>query len=60
MTIRKSHLGEPEVDLSPISGADAISLVYRLTRASYSLAGQPEPTYPREHIPCKFVPRSRT
>jgi hypothetical protein len=60
MILRKSQLGEPEADLSPVFGADAISLVYRLTRASYSLAGHPHPTYTRELIPWKFVPRRGT
>ena len=60
MTLRKSHLGEPEVDFSPVFGADAISLVYRLTRASYSLAGYTRPSYSRDHIPCKFVSRRVT
>jgi hypothetical protein len=57
MTLRKGRLGEPEVDLSPVSGAEAISLVYRLTRASYSIAGRPRPEYSRDRMPCKFVPR---
>ena len=56
MTIRKARLGEPDVDLSPISGAEAISLVRRLTQTSYALSGQPWPTYTRAEIPCKFVP----
>jgi hypothetical protein len=55
MVLHKAHLGEPEVDLSPVFGSDAISLVYRLTRMSYALAGQPLPTYRREQIPCKFI-----
>lgn len=57
MTLRKARLGEAEVDLSPIFGADALSLVTRLTRASYSLAGISDPTYTRAEIPCRFVPR---
>jgi hypothetical protein len=60
MTLHKGRLGEPEVDLSPVFGAEAISLVHRLTLASYSLARQDRPTYTREQIPCKFVPRHRT
>ncbi len=57
MTLRKGRLGEPEVDFSPAVGAEAVSLVHRLTLASYSLSGQSLPTYTREQIPCKFVPR---
>ena len=60
MTLRKTRVGEPEVDFSPTFGAEAISLVYRLTRTSYGLAGLPRPEYTRETIPCRFVPRRTT
>ena len=60
MTLRKSRLGEPQVDLSPVFGAEAISLVYRLTRTSYSLAGHPPPAYTRASMPFRFVPRRAT
>ena len=57
MTLRKARLGEPEADLDPVFGAEAISLVSRLTRSSYSLAGRPTPpSYSRATIPCRFVP----
>jgi hypothetical protein len=56
MTLRKARLGEPEADLDPVFGADAISLVTRLTRSGYSLAGRPMPTYTRAAIPCRFLP----
>lgn len=56
MTLRKARLGEPEVELTPVSGADAISLVTRLTRTSYSLAGYQAAAYTRRSIPCRFVP----
>jgi hypothetical protein len=56
ITLRKARLGEPEPDLDP--GSEAISLVSRLTRTSYSLAGRPTPTYTRATIPYKFVPWS--
>lgn len=56
MSLRKARLGDPAVDLAPVFGADAVSLVYRLTRTSYSLAGHSLPRYTREQIPCKFVP----
>jgi hypothetical protein len=59
MILRKGHLGEPEADLSPVSGAEAISLVQQLTRSSYSLAGQATPKYDRANIPCRFVPWPR-
>jgi hypothetical protein len=60
MSIRKGRLGEPEVDFSPVCGGEALSLLYRLTLASYSLAGQPRPSYTRDQIPCRFVPRPKT
>jgi hypothetical protein len=60
MTLRKSRLGEPEVDFSPVFGAEAISLVNRLTLASYDLAGYKRAAYSREQIPCRFVPRRET
>jgi hypothetical protein len=56
ITLRKTRLGEPEADLEPTFGADALSLVSRLTRSSYSLAGHSLPTYTRATIPCRFVP----
>ncbi len=52
----KTSLSPHERDLTPIRGADAVSLVTRLTRESYSLAGLAEPTYTRAEIPCRFVP----
>ena len=55
MSLRKTRLGEPEVDLSPVFGAEAVSLVHRLTRMSDSLAGRPLPAHPRAQIPCQFV-----
>ena len=29
MTLRKAHLGDSEVDLTPVFGAEAVSLVHR-------------------------------
>ena len=58
MTLYKDRLGQPIVDPDGVFGSDAISLAYRLTRASYALAGQPIPAYPRDQIPCRFVRRS--
>jgi hypothetical protein len=54
-SLYKTSLSFQERDLSPIRGADAISLVMHLTRESYSLAGLAEPTYTRAEIPCRFV-----
>jgi hypothetical protein len=54
--LNKTHLNATEADLSPISGANAISLAVRLTIESWSLTGEPEPDYTRDRIPCRFVP----
>jgi hypothetical protein len=56
MTLHKGRVGEPEVDFSPVFGAEALSLVHRLTLTSFSLAGLTLPTYTRAQIPCRFVP----
>ena len=50
----RTRLGA-EVELDPIEGAAAISLVTQLTRQAWTLAGLPFPDYPREAIPCRFV-----
>lgn len=52
----RTRLGAPEVDADPIDGPEAISLVTQLTRQSWTLSGQPWPTYRRAEIPCRFVP----
>jgi len=51
----RTRLGAPEIDLQPIEGPDAISLVTQLTRQSWALSGNPWPTYSRGEIPCRFV-----
>jgi hypothetical protein len=56
--LRKSRLQATEEDLSPVRGAEAVSLVYRLTREAWSLAGMEEPSYTRQETPWRFVPRS--
>jgi len=53
--LHKTSLSPQERDLTPVRGADAVSLVMQLTRESYSLAGLVEPTYSRNQIPCRFV-----
>jgi hypothetical protein len=55
-TIHRGKLGQPEVDFSPVRGDAAITLVTRLTRESWSLAGRGLPTYSRGAVPCRFVP----
>ncbi|MEO8900248.1 MAG: hypothetical protein ABI488_01500 [Polyangiaceae bacterium] len=58
MVIRKAQLGQREVDFTPVSGADAISLATRLTVESFSLA-RLDTRYPREAMVARFVPRTR-
>jgi hypothetical protein len=58
--LRKSRLGPTEEDLSPVRGAEAVSLVYRLSREAWSRAGLEEPTYTRRETPWRFVPRPPT
>lgn len=55
--LRKSRLLTTEEDLSPVYGAEAVSLVHRLTREAWSLSGMEQPRYTRQEIPWRFVPR---
>jgi hypothetical protein len=57
VVLRKSSLQAVEEDLSPVRGAEAISLGYRLTREAWSLSGQEEPVYTRRETSWRFVPR---
>lgn len=59
MTLRKARLGEPDRDLSPVFGADAISLATQLTVESWALAGVDVPRIPRDEWPYRFVSRVR-
>lgn len=55
-TIVRTRLGPEEANLD-VRGADALSLVTRLTRAAWALRGTALPLYSRAEIPCRFVPR---
>ncbi len=57
LILRKSRLQATEEDLSPLHGVEAVALVYRLTRESWSLSGKEVPTYTRRDTPWRFVPR---
>jgi hypothetical protein len=57
--LHRTRLQDREHDLDPIRGPEAVSLVDRLTRESWSAAGLPYPTYERSEIPVRFVPRRR-
>jgi hypothetical protein len=54
--LHRTRLEPTEKDLTPIAGADAISLVASLTRESWSLARREDPMYTRGEIPCRVVP----
>ena len=56
MVLRKATLAPVEADLDTIRGAEAVALVDRLTRESWTLGGFALPTYTRDQIPCRFVP----
>jgi hypothetical protein len=60
MVLRKGRVGERDAELSPVHGAEAISLVTELTRESWALSGRPMPRYARSEIPIRFVPRQGT
>ena len=55
IVLRKTSLSD-DVDQEPVLGEEALSLVTRLTRESWSLAGLEEPAYSRRQIPCRTVP----
>jgi hypothetical protein len=59
MVIRKSRLGQPELDFTPVSGAAAISLATRLTIESFGLAGMTSARSSGVAVPVRFAPRSR-
>jgi hypothetical protein len=55
--LNRVTLGGIEPDPLPVSGPDAVSLVERLTRESWTAAGLAFPEYFREQVPVAFVPR---
>jgi hypothetical protein len=58
-TLTKTTLAG-ETDPDPIDGAEAVSLLTRLSLESHRLAQLPEPTYTRAQIPVRFVPSRLT
>lgn len=58
MRLRRTSLTEGEVDLDPIRGDAAVSLVWSLSRECWSLSGSPVADYTRDRIPIRFVPWS--
>lgn len=57
-TIAKRRLGEPDDDA--IAGAEAVSLVHRLTLAAWAWTGDPLPNLARSELPVRFVFGRRT
>ncbi len=55
MRIVKGRLGDPEHDLSPVRGEEALSLVTKLTRESWAEAGAELPRYSRAETAYRFV-----
>lgn len=53
--LRKTTLHAIEDDIVVVRGAEAVSLVHRLTVMSWSLASRTLPEYTRDRIPCRFV-----
>jgi hypothetical protein len=51
----KRTIETQDLDFNPLSGAEALSLVWPLTRESWSLGRHRLPNYDRSTIPCRFV-----
>jgi hypothetical protein len=58
--LNRTKLCPREPDPSPVSGVEALALVGRLTRESWSAAGLEVPRYSRSEIPVRFVPGGPT
>jgi len=58
--LNRTKLSPREPDPAPVSGAEALGLVTRLTREGWSAAGLEIPTYSRSDIPVRFVPGGPT
>lgn len=54
MTLREGRTQPDEVDLDPIGGGPAVSLVHRPTLESWSLSGLSQPHYTRATMPVRF------
>jgi len=59
VVLHKTLLHGGDADLASVRGPEAVSLVHRLTRESWSLAGLSVPSYTRSETPIRFVPRPR-
>ena len=56
MVLHKARLGQPELDLTPVRGAAAVSLATQLTIESFSLARVDSAQHSRAHMTVRFVP----
>jgi hypothetical protein len=55
--LQRATLGGIEPDPVPVRGSEAVSLVERLTRESWTAAGLTFPQYSRQQVPVSFAPR---
>jgi len=58
VVLMKRTMETQDLDLNPLRGAEALSLVWPLTRESWSLGRHRLPNYDRATIPCCFVRES--
>ncbi len=59
ITITKKRLGETD-DGDVLRGAEAVSLVHKLTLTAWALSGKPLPKLARRDLPYRFIPGRRT
>ena len=55
VTLFRSTFSSQDRDPSPTRGEEALSLVWRLTRESWSFSRREEPRYDRASTPYRFV-----
>ena len=53
--LHRTLLQAVELDLDPVDGERAVSLVTTLSRESWSASSTPLPEYSREQVPVRFV-----
>jgi hypothetical protein len=57
LVLRKTDLRGAEGDLHPVHGAEAVSLLTRLSLEAWSMSGRSTPAYTRAATEYRFVPR---
>jgi hypothetical protein len=55
ITITKKRLGDPDGG-DTVRGAEAVSLVHRVTLTAWALSGKPLPRLARRDLPYRFIP----